>query len=99
LDPQFKRQGFSDDQKFKVAYEGLLGKVCGINITSASTAVDSKIWEEFDKKIEKLTAESNPTAATTIELDKDTTEPMLPRTTDPRTGGMTGRPYILDFTL
>jgi hypothetical protein len=63
LDPQFKAQGFSDDQKFKVAYEGLLGNVRGINIRSASPAVDSdktvttsnsKIWEEFDKKIKEL---------------------------------------------
>jgi hypothetical protein len=79
LDLQFKRQGFSDDQKFKAAYVGLLGEVRGINIRSASTAADSdktvttwnsKIWEEFDTKIEKLTAESNPTTATTTELDK-----------------------------
>jgi hypothetical protein len=93
LDPQFKRQGFSDDQKFKVACESLLGNFCGINIRSASTAVDtdkivttsnSKIWEAFDKKIKKLTAERNPTAATTIELDKYIAGPMLPRTSDPQ---------------
>ena len=92
LDPRFKRQGFSDDQKFKIAYEGLLGKVRGFNFMSASTTVDSnktvttsisKIWEEFDKKIKELTAESNPTAASTIELDKYIAEPMLPRTGDP----------------
>jgi hypothetical protein len=47
------------------------------------TTCNSKIWEEFDKKIEKLTADSNRTAASTIEIDKDTTERMLPRTTDP----------------
>jgi hypothetical protein len=41
LDPQFKRQGFSDDQKFKVAYEGSLGNVRDINVRSASTTVDS----------------------------------------------------------
>jgi hypothetical protein len=41
LDPRFKRQGFSDDQKFKVAYESLQGNVRGINIRSASTAVES----------------------------------------------------------
>jgi hypothetical protein len=92
LDLRFKRQGLSDDQKFKVAYEGLLGKVLGINIRSASTAVgkdktvtscNSKISEEFDKKIEKLTAESNPTPASTIQLYKYITEPMLPRTSNP----------------
>jgi hypothetical protein len=35
------KDGFSDDQKFKVAHEGLLGKVHGISIRSAFTAVDS----------------------------------------------------------
>jgi hypothetical protein len=108
LDLRFKRQGFSDDQKFKVAYESLLGNVRGINIRSASTAVDSgktvttsntKIWEVFDKKIKELSAERNPTAATTIGLDKYIAGPMLPRTSDPCTGGMIGRPYFLDFTL
>ena len=88
LNTWFKGQGFSDDQKFKVAYEGLLGKVCGINIRSAPTAMDSdrafitsnsKIWEEFDKKIKELTAECN----LTTELDKYIAEPMLPRTSDP----------------
>jgi hypothetical protein len=92
LDPCFKRQGFSDDQKFKVAYESLLGNVCGISIRSVSTLVDSdktfttsnsKIWEAFDKKIKELTAERNPTAATTIELDKYIAGPILPRTSDP----------------
>jgi hypothetical protein len=89
LDPRFKRQGFSDYQKFKIAWEGLLGEVHGFNFMSASTTVESnktvttiisKIWEEFDKKIKELTAESNPTAASTIELDKYIAEPMLPRT-------------------
>jgi hypothetical protein len=92
LDPRFKRQGFSDDQKFKVAYENLLGNVQGINIRSASTAVDSdktvttsnsKIWEVFDKQIKELTAERNPTAASTTELDKYIAGPMLPRTSNP----------------
>jgi len=71
LDPRFKRQGFSDDQKFKIAYQSLLRKVRDFKFMSASTAVDSnktvtsisKIWEEFDKKIKELNAESNPTAA------------------------------------
>jgi hypothetical protein len=92
LDPRLKRRGFSDDQKFKVAYESLLGNVHGIIIRSASTAVDlekrvttsnSKIWEEFDKKIKELSAEHNPTTATTVELDKYIAGAMLPRTTDP----------------
>jgi hypothetical protein len=69
-----------------------VGKVRGINIRSSSNAVgsdntvttsNSKIWEEFVKKIKKLTAESNPTAADTIQIDKYTTEPMLLRTSDP----------------
>jgi hypothetical protein len=47
------------------------------------TTSNSKISEEFDKKIKKLTAESNPTAASNIELDKYVTEPMLLRTSDP----------------
>jgi hypothetical protein len=92
LDPQFKRQGFSDEQKFKVAYESLQGNVHGIDIRSASTAVDSdntvttsnsKIWEAFDKKIKELSAECNATAATTIELDKYIAGTVLPRTSDP----------------
>jgi hypothetical protein len=92
LDPWFKRQGFSDDPKFKVARECLLGKVCVINIRSAFTAVDSdktvttsnsKIWELFDEKIKELCAESNPTAASTTELDRYIAEPILPRTSDP----------------
>jgi hypothetical protein len=86
------KDGFSDDQKFKLAYESLVGNVSGINIRTASTAVDSdktvttgnsEIWEEFDKKTKKLTAECNPTAATTIELAKYIAGPMLPRTSEP----------------
>jgi hypothetical protein len=92
LDTQFKRQGFSDDKKFKVAYESFVGNVRGISISSASTAVDSdkivttsnsKTGEGFDKKIKELTAEHNPTAATTIELDKYIAGPMLPSISDP----------------
>jgi hypothetical protein len=37
----------------------------------------------FDKKIKELCAESNPTGASTIELDKYIAEPMLLRTSDP----------------
>jgi hypothetical protein len=79
-------------RNLKVAYEGLLEKVRGINIRSAFTSVDSdmtvitinsKMWEEFGKKIKDLRPESNPTAASTIELNKYITEPMLPRTGDP----------------
>jgi hypothetical protein len=92
LDPRFKRQGFSDDQKFKVSYESLLRNIRGINIRSASTTVDSdktvttsnsKIFERFDKKTKELTAERNPTAATTIEKAKYIAGPILPRTGDP----------------
>jgi hypothetical protein len=44
---------------------------------------NSKIWEEFDKKIKELTAESNPTATSTIELGKYIVELTLPKTGDP----------------
>jgi hypothetical protein len=44
-----------DDQKFKVAYEGLLGKVRGINIRSASTAVDSDetVFPKFGRSLRR----------------------------------------------
>jgi hypothetical protein len=47
------------------------------------TTCNSKIWGEFDKKIKELTAESDPTAAITIELDKYVAGPTLPRISDP----------------
>jgi hypothetical protein len=37
----------------------------------------------FDKKIKELTAERNPNAATTIELEEYIAGPMLPRTSNP----------------
>jgi hypothetical protein len=36
------------------------------------TIKHSKIWEEFDKKIKDLTANSNKTTANSTELDKYT---------------------------
>lgn len=91
LDSHFKRRGSADDQKFKAAFDGLVAQVRGINIMSALIALDSlttvttthsKISEEFDNKIKKLTVESNPSVSSSNELDKYTAEAMLPRTTE-----------------
>jgi hypothetical protein len=88
LDSHFKRRGSADDQKLKAAFDGL---VRGINIMSVLIALDSlttvttthsKISEEIDNKIKKLTVESNPSVSSSNELDKDIAEAMLPRTTE-----------------
>lgn len=93
LDPRFRKQGFGDEQKFKVAYQSLVRKIRQLPTSTNDDPVvplepqqsvaRSSIWEQFDESVSKLQGKSDTTAASIVELDKYLAEPYLHRTGDP----------------
>jgi hypothetical protein len=53
-----------------------------VHTHTKDTIKHSKIWEDFDKKIKDITAESNTNAASSTELDKYTVKQNPCRTSD-----------------
>ncbi|XP_055522726.1 E3 SUMO-protein ligase ZBED1-like [Wyeomyia smithii] len=94
LDPRFRKQGFGDDQKYRVAYQTLIQKIRQLPSASnegpqlvepepQSSTTHSTLWKQFDETVSRLQGKSDPTSASIVELDKFLAEPYLHRTGDP----------------
>lgn len=95
LDPHFKKQGFSDEKKYRTAYQSLVHTMQTFPSTPDTVPAASEInsfpkteqksclWQQFDEFISNSQGAQDPTSVSTIELDKYLAEPHLLRTSDP----------------
>ncbi|XP_018423633.1 PREDICTED: zinc finger BED domain-containing protein 1-like [Nanorana parkeri] len=94
LDPRFKKEGFGDEAKYRLAYQALVGKVrvsverqvAESNHQAASQGQSSSphsVWGKFDASLNHLQARQDPMSEAVVEIDNYIKEAHLPRTSDP----------------
>lgn len=94
LDPGLKKQGFSNDRKYQLAYQSLSITVQGVTLGQNNQELERPVdirplsgpetlWKDFDSRVDALCGGSSATVAGILELDRYIAEPLLKRTEDP----------------
>ncbi|XP_047518057.1 E3 SUMO-protein ligase ZBED1-like [Pieris napi] len=99
LDPRFKRHGFYNEFSYGRACTNLKHLVANVILRSQAeilienpvetvvveplTKKKRNIWSDFDREVDEIIKNTNPTAGGIIEVDKYLEEPLLPRNKDP----------------